>query len=129
LYIGGRIRTGGNRHPPRHARDAGRVDDTRRGRVVGPVAGRRVHRRRDSRLVHDRVPERDQLRCGHGRCGSDGKIGDRQVRRVSRGGRVRDVVARDRHGRRPQRVRAPCPRRAGAAGRRALDSAGAQGQV
>jgi len=101
--IGERIQNvvhhGGHHHPPRNARDAGRVDVTRRRRVVGPVAGRRVHRRRDSRLVHDRVPERDQLRRGHGHGGADGKIGDRQVRRVSRGGRVRDAVARDRHGR------------------------------
>jgi len=101
--VGDRIRIvvhdGGHHHPPCHARDAGSVDVTRRGRVVGPMAGRRVYRRRDSRLVHDRVPERDQLRRGHGRRGSDRKIGDRQVRRVSRGGRVGDAVARDRHGR------------------------------
>jgi len=93
------------------------------------VAGSRVHRRRDSRLLHDRVPERDQLRRGHGRGGPDGKIGDWQVRRVSRGGRVRDAASRDRHGRRSQRVRAPRARPPGAAGLRALDSVGAQGQV
>jgi len=108
------------------------VDVARRGRVVvGPVARGRVHRRRrDGRLVHYRVPERDQLRRGHGDRCPVGQVRDRQVRRVSRGRRVRAAVARDRHGRRPQRVRAAGPRHPGSArGRRPVDSAGAPRQV